>query len=163
MHAQIEQQVSHCIKTANRYFNIEMPIPHVRFNQRGKIAGSAWLHRWELRFNPTLMQDNLSDFISQVVPHEVAHLAVFYLYQGSHNKPKPHGKEWQFIMQEVFACPATTRHSFDISKTQGPRFIYRCNCQTHLLSIIRHNKVQRGKAQYHCTQCGQELIHVDGD
>lgn len=163
MQAQIEKKVSHYINIANRYFDTLIPMPETRFNQRGKVAGSAWLQKWELRFNPILMQDNLSQFLEQVVPHEVAHLVVFYLYQDAAHKPKPHGKEWQFIMQQVFSRPATTRHSFDISKTQGRVFPYRCGCQTHQLTIIRHNKVQRGNASYHCSTCKQALHYAESD
>lgn len=163
MQTQIERQVTHYITIANHYFDIAMPMPKICFNQRGKVAGSAWLQKWEIRFNPVLMQDNLSEFLHQVVPHEVAHLIVFHLYQNSRNKPKPHGKEWKFIMQQVFSRPATTRHNFDISKTQGKTFSYQCGCQTHQLSIIRHNKVQRGTAKYHCYACKQELVYSESD
>ena len=95
MQTQIEQQVTHCITIANRYFDIDMPLPKIRFNQRGKVAGSAWLHSWEVRFNPILMQDNFTEFLQQVVPHEIAHLVVFYLHQNARRRPKPHGKEWK--------------------------------------------------------------------
>lgn len=163
MHSHIQQKVTDYITIANRYFGTCMSVPKINVNQRGKAAGTAWLTRWEVRFNPVLLEDNFTEFLNQVVPHEVAHLVVFDRYQTPHYRPKPHGKEWKFVMETVFSRPAITRHTFDIKKTQGQTFDYNCGCRIHVLTKIRHNKVQRGKARYYCAKCKKELIYTGND
>lgn len=152
---QVTERVKQCITQANRRLNKRLTMPEVRFSQRGKVAGSARLQGWEVRFNPVLLKENPDAFLNEVVPHEVAHLVVFKLF----GKVRPHGREWQVIMQEVFGVAPRTTHSFDVSSVQGQTFLYRCQCSEHLMTVRRHNKVQRGQAHYRCRQCGQTLAH----
>ncbi|WP_268801365.1 SprT family zinc-dependent metalloprotease [Paraglaciecola hydrolytica] len=151
---QVQLQVKHCMDIASGHFKQTFVMPEVRFNQRGKIAGSARLQRNELRFNPVLMKDNLDLFISDVVPHEVCHLLAYSLY----GRVKPHGKEWQGLMSEVFGRKPQTYHMMDVTKVAGQKFTYKCQCGPIQLSIRRHNKVIRKVQQYRCLKCGSQLI-----
>ncbi|MFT6984307.1 MAG: SprT protein [Psychromonas sp.] len=137
-----------CFILAECFFDRPFKRPDYLFNQRGKSAGSAHLQRNIIKFNATLFKHNQDEFINQVVAHEVAHLIVYQLY----GKVRPHGREWQDVMCNVFNCPATTTHSLDISKVIGKQFSYLCLCRTHQLTIRRHNKVLKG-AKYLCTRC----------
>ena len=150
----IVQRVLHCMALASNYFNQAFKAPVIRFNQRGKIAGSARLQRNELRFNKILLKDNLDKFLSDVVPHEVCHLLAFTLY----GRVRPHGKEWQQLMREVFQCRPETYHMMDVSKVTGQKFTYKCQCGPLQLSIRRHNKVVRKIQQYRCLKCGSILV-----
>ncbi|WP_192867868.1 SprT family zinc-dependent metalloprotease [Thaumasiovibrio subtropicus] len=150
---QIIQRVHACIALASHRLNRQFELPSIRFNQRGKIAGSARLQSWELRFNLTLLLENQPAFLDDVVPHEVAHLITYALY----GKVRPHGKEWQQIMLGVFKRPPTTTHNFNITNVQGQLFSYQCQCQLHQLTIRRHRKVQRGEVRYRCRDCGTTL------
>ncbi|MFD2178716.1 SprT family zinc-dependent metalloprotease [Veronia pacifica] len=145
--------VTECITIANETLNTHHPVPDVRFDIRGKTAGMALLQRWQLRFNPILLKENPEAFLREVVPHEVAHLLVYAAF----GKVRPHGKEWQAMMQQVFKVPAKTTHTFDISSVSGKHFIYRCQCDEIPLTIRRHNKVQRQQTQYFCRRCQHPL------
>lgn len=146
--------VTRCYETAELKLNKTFPRPEVTFNQRGKVAGSARLQINQLRFNPVLLADNPAHFLNDVVPHEVSHLIVFQVF----GKVRPHGREWQQMMSEVFDVPPRTRHSMDVSKVQGKTFTYLCGCGPMELSIRRHNKVQRNQQQYICRSCKQTLL-----
>ena len=63
---------------------------------------------------------------------------------------KPHGQEWQAVMTQLFNLPADTCHQFDVESVQGKMFAYQCECQTHYLTIRRHNSIQRDKIAYLC-------------
>lgn len=156
LQSQVIARVEQCIAHANQRLNKRLPMPAVSFRQRGKIAGSARLQGWEVRFNPVLLEENPQAFLDEVVPHEVAHLVTFKLF----GKVRPHGREWQIIMTEVFRIPARTTHSFDVSSVQGTTYPYRCGCSEHQLTVRRHNKVQRNQATYHCRRCQQRLQAV---
>ena len=137
---------------AECFFNRAFERPTYLFNQRGKAAGTAHLQRNIIKINPTLFVNNREEFFQQVIPHEVAHLITFQLY----GRTRPHGKEWQRVMEEVFKRPALTTHQLDIKEVVGKQFSYRCACTTHLLTIRRHNKVLKG-SEYRCKLCQSAL------
>jgi SprT protein len=137
---------------AECFFNRAFSRPAYLFNQRGKSAGSAHLQRNIIKFNPILFTQNKEEFIEQVVPHEVAHIIAYQQY----GKVKPHGKEWQHIMINVFNRPATTTHSLDIKDVIGKQYRYECLCDSHLLTIRRHNNILKG-TKYICKKCGGAL------
>ncbi|CAH0532605.1 Protein SprT [Vibrio stylophorae] len=151
---QVEQALGQWHHIACQYFQKSPPVPEINFALRGKAAGTAHAQRWLIRLNAVLFCDNQTEFVQQVIPHELAHLWAFYLYG---NRQKPHGDAWRAIMTQVFQRPADVTHQFDISASQGERYIYHCACQQHHLTIRRHNKIQRGQTQYRCKTCGETL------
>lgn len=148
----LESQGEDCFIEAECFFDRPFKRPEYLFNQRGRSAGSAHLQRNIIKFNPTLYLHNKDEFLKQVVAHEVAHLITYQLY----GKVRPHGKEWQNIMMQVFNKPAKTTHNLDISDVIGKQFAYQCLCTTHQLTIRRHNKVLKG-ASYLCRKCRAPL------
>ena len=107
-----------------------------------------------IKFNRTLLLENSDEFIRQVVPHELAHLIVYQVF----GRVKPHGQEWQAVMTQLFNLPADTCHQFDVESVQGKMFAYQCECQTHYLTIRRHNRIQRDKIAYLCRKCQGKLV-----
>lgn len=159
--AQLQQQaqdaIVHFIQIASRHFHYEFPTPTLSFKLRGKCAGKAYLEQWEIRLNPILFAENQTDYLSEVIPHEIAHLVTYKLF----GHVKPHGVEWRSLMREVFHLIPKTTHSFNIQSVQGAHFTYQCGCRQHQLTIRRHNKVMRGITNYRCTLCQQELQFID--
>ncbi|MFT5924895.1 MAG: SprT protein [Paraglaciecola sp.] len=149
----IIQKVEQCINHASSYFEQNFRLPKISFNQRGKIAGCARLQTNELRFNPVLLSDNINAFLEEVVPHEVCHLLAYNLF----GKVRPHGKEWQSLMLELFSVKGQTYHQMDVTKVKGKSYTYRCGCGPIELSIRRHNKVLKGQQTYICRKCRGSL------
>ncbi len=149
-----EQAIQHAVHKAEQHFQQTFSKPNLSFKLRGRAAGKAYLLDNQIRLNPVLFVQNEQAFIDDVVPHEVAHLLVFQRY----GKVRPHGAEWQFMMEQVLGVPASTRHQFDVSAVSGKTFEYRCGCDVHQLTVRRHNKVLRKQASYRCRQCGQVLV-----
>jgi SprT protein len=148
----IISQVEFYLNRAQAYFEVTLKQPEILLNQRGMAAGCADLSRWRLRFNPTLYQENREHFLIHTVGHEVAHLVAHALY----GRVPPHGKAWQQIMLNVFELPPNRVHHYAIGSVQGRRVTYRCDCQTHALSIRRHNAIIRGQV-YRCRRCQADL------
>lgn len=153
---QAHKALCHHIDKANQYFGQTFPVPSINFKLKGKTAGKAYLHKWEIRLNPVLFSENKQQFLQEVIPHELAHLLTFKKFV----QVKPHGIEWKSIMEQVFSIPAKTTHNFTVTSVQGKTFEYQCPCNNYPLTIRRHNKVLRGHARYSCKKCNQELIYT---
>ncbi|MDH2998918.1 SprT family protein [Pasteurellaceae bacterium LFhippo2] len=153
---QVQRQLQRDLDKANQFFNKQFTPPTVSYAVRGVKAGVAYLQRNEIRFNPTLLAENGTEFIQQVVPHELAHILVYQQF----GLVQPHGKEWKMMMEQVLGVPAETYHCFDTTSVQGKTFPYSCGCQTHQLSIRRHNAIVRDGRAYICKKCKQPLKAV---
>lgn len=152
---QVQRRLKEDLHRANRFFNKTFITPTVSYSVRGQKAGIAYLERNEIRFNPVLLAENNQTFINQTVPHELAHILVYQQF----GRVAPHGKEWKMMMEEVLNVPAHIYHCFDTRNT-AKHFEYLCDCQTHFLSVRRHNALQQGKRQYICTKCRKPLRSV---
>ena len=138
---------------ANHILKTDYPEPSINYQQRGTTAGSAYCSLWQIRLNARLLLENGQRFIDEVVPHELAHLLVHRHF----GRVEPHGKQWQYMMEKVLNVSANRTHRFDIISVQGKTFPYRCSCQQHMLTIRRHNRIQRGETEYRCRQCREIL------
>ncbi len=135
-----------------------MPRPEVRFDLRGRAAGQAALDGTFLRFNAVLLQDQPQAFLEEVVPHEIAHVAVGVIAP----RARPHGREWRAVMRLLGVEPRRC-HDFDTRRSETRRlrrFEYRCDCDTHALTSIRHNRVLAGTV-YRCRRCGAPLRRIE--
>lgn len=127
-------------------------VPDVSLKLRGECAGRATYST--IRYNPMIASANLQEFITRTVPHEVAHVVDQRLHGSS-----SHGPRWKKIMKD-FGVPATRCHSYSngVVKTRElKRFAYRCECRTHSLTSILHNRMCRGQRRW-CKICRHDLV-----
>ena len=170
----VYQRVQVCLALAGRYFNKEFHYDELCFSLRGRSAGQFVASNktikgqyLKLRFNNALLCRYGDVFIDEVVTHESAHLVVFQHYGTYENGRRvlPHGKQWKYVMRNVFNAEPKVRHQFDIVQEKTKKsYSYICQCdeRVHLLSIVRHNKVLRRKANYQCLDC-RGLLRVYRD
>lgn len=144
------------LQKACKLYHVDFTIIPVSFDLKGRAAGMYRVQRKQrnIRYNPYLFAKYFDDNLATTVPHEVAHYVTDVLF-GLHDI-KPHGTEWRNVMHDFGAKPqVTARYDFTgIPVRQYKRFEYQCGCSSHLLSTVRHNKITRGKARYHCRTCG---------
>ena len=157
--AKLAEQTHNYLDQAKDYFGKSFRLDAIHADIRGKTAGYFRMHRngyTIINFNAALFKRHAEDFLVQTVPHEVAHL-VAYQHYGA--KIRPHGQEWQSIMQ-LFGADVSRCHNYDVHHSEARRyryFQYHCHCQQHSLTAIRHNRILRGQV-YHCKKCHQPLV-----
>lgn len=143
------------LSVANQFFDTIFGEPQIVYRKKGSIAGSALLDKWQIQLNLDMLLENTHQFIEEVIPHELAHLIAYKQFGG---RIAPHGKEWQMVMEQVFHSDARRTHSFNLPEpSKQNRYRYHCQCQEHLLTKIRHQKIQRQQTQYYCKKCGCQL------
>ena len=144
------------LQKAQRLYNVDFSAIPISFDLKGRAAGMYRTHNnhRSIRYNPYLFAKYYDDNLTTTVAHEVAHYISDVLF-GLRNI-KPHGKEWRSIMRDFNISPqATGRYDLSgIPVRQQKRFAYQCDCTTHKLSTVRHNRIIKGKARYHCRTCG---------
>jgi SprT protein len=72
-----------------------------------------------------------------------------------------HGRYWKSVMLTVFNVDPTRTHSYDISAVKTKKyemFTYKCQCRTHKMTKIRHNRVMRNTQRYFCNYCKTLLV-----
>jgi len=136
-------------------FNTRLPYLPVTFDLRGKCAGmykAVGDHRL-IRYNPWIFAKYFKESFSNTVPHEVAHYVVHTIW-GSKGV-KPHGQEWRDTMLALGVSPRVTNNYdlTDVPQRNYRRYRYRCDCKTHELTIIRHQKIVHQGARYYCKSC----------
>lgn len=154
------EEVARYQKMVATEFSIEVPAIQVRFDLIGGTVGMYCNKRNErsFRFNSYLFSKFWQENIDNTIPHEVAHYASDLLFD--YRRIRPHGREWQAIMRFFGAEPSRTCQ-FDLTgipKRKMRRFNYYCRCDTHQLSAVRHNRVERGQQRYVCRRCRSELV-----
>jgi SprT protein len=138
-----------------------IPKIDIRFDLTGLTAGQAVIlgRKHIIRYNLQMARSQPEVFITETVPHEVAHVVTNVLF----GRIKPHGKEWRSIMA-FFGIPEPERcHNFDMQDVHvrgQRRWPYACDCTTHQLSTTRHYRVLRGTQKYLCRNCGKPLRYT---
>lgn len=168
---QQEQQVIDAtrryIDSGNQLLALDCDYLPVVFDLRGRAAGMFKISRGQarIRYNPWLFARYFEENYRTTIPHEVAHYLIYRQYAGS---VRPHGREWQALMQ-AFSADSRRTVDFDlhgVPQRHYRRYPYACGCRTHELTSRRHLRIKRREARYHCRQCG-DLIrpaagHIEG-
>jgi len=152
------QRTWRLLDLASRRFGANLLRPEIRFDLKGKAAGQVRTtsgHHCVVRYNSSLLQRYSQEFLKRTVPHESAHVVTFHLFGPG---VQPHGREWHAIMK-LFGAPPDRCHNYDVRGMEVRRlrrYQYRCECRTHQLTSIRHNRIGSGQV-YLCRQCGSPL------
>lgn len=164
-HQSLIEQASHLtrslIQKAETHYRIRIPLRDIRFDLKGRSAGMAVFPRHGrpyIRYNRLMLSKQPEEFLSQTLPHEVAHLVARRLHGSG---IRPHGDEWKRVMA-FFGAKANRCHNFtlvDGHYRQLQRFSYACQCRQHELTSIRHNRVLKG-TRYLCRSCGEPLRQI---
>lgn len=155
--AMVHTKLDQLLANASAMFGKQFVKPTVTFDLKGRAAGQARTDN-VIRFNKVLLQENVDTFLETTVPHELAHILALKLF-GTF----AHDKYWKHVMVKLGAEPKRC-HSYDTtnSRTRSVKkeYLYKCGCKTHMLTSIRHNRIQKENVAYRCASCSQKLVRV---
>lgn len=144
-------------RRARDFYRLDLPPATLDFSLRGRCAGQARVGSDGLpllRLNLALLADNREDYLAVTIPHEVAHLVVFWPFRNRRTRPRPHGPEWQAVMRDCFGLEPVRCHAYRTTPARVvPRpFLYACDCREHRLTALLHRRLRRaGSAS--CRRC----------
>lgn len=173
-------QVRRYIETASKLYNWHFTMPRVRFDLTGKVGGWAKSSTWELNFNEGLMVDNVTDYLNNTVPHEVAHLvdgklfrrdpeglsAIRFTRSGRPRRAKRdiHGASWRKVMKDFGIENAERCHEMDVSATRRvvtkTRAEYKCHCGLAggTLTVKMHRQIQSMGSRRYWKKCKHTIL-----
>lgn len=158
----IYSEVRKYVEKANTELGCTLPMPKVTFsNSMTTVAGNARRKNgvYEIRFSRQIIEMNdLTKFLATTVPHEVAHLCQYDLYNTG-----DHGTTFYRIMHRFGVQTPTRCHTYQIPESNRQRntFLYKCPCgYTFNFSAVRHNRALRG-TKYRHSSCGNQMHPVD--
>ena len=159
---QVTEKVNETVSKLNAIYKFQMATPNIYYDVKGVHAGFAKFKTWSIHFNPILAHENWESFITEIVPHEVCHIAVWHWCKYFKKSiPKPHGVKWKTMMLEVGVTPNRT-HNYDVSNVRAKKikeFQYFCTCATPIIvSSIIHNRILKGDL-YRCRKCHESLAN----
>lgn len=166
MELRIHEKIEESFKKAEAFYGRSFSRPkHIVFKTKGTSGGHCCYGRSELMFQIELAKNHAEDFISQTVPHEVAHWIDVERYGYERTRTGRyvhHGRTWKYIMRHVYGLNPDRCHSYDVSTVvtkQQERHNYTCNCgQSHVVSTTIHNRIMNGK-KYRCRICRTNLVY----
>jgi SprT protein len=102
----------------------------VEFSARlSRSLGLCYPQRDLIRLNPVLLKAENREVLNETLVHEAAHLVAYWRHGG---RIRPHGHQWQSLMQLADLPPrATIRHTKikSLPPVRRARYLYRHRCQ----------------------------------
>jgi SprT protein len=140
------------------HFNIETdkPVPAVKFDLHGQVAGMAQIHKHLLRYNSYMLEHNFYEFLSQVVPHEVAHIVAHLIDYNT----TAHGNIWKQVMR-FYGCEPVRCHNFSTEPITKriKRVAVTCTGCGHIYHITPKKwlKITSPRSQASCSICRAKI------
>lgn len=154
-----EQRIYDMLAKAEEVFNIEFGDVQINWKEKGLAAG--WAKRikgvYTLDFSIEACKLHPDHFFNDTVPHEVAHLVTYA--NGVYGS---HGPKWKSICIQL---GGTGKRCHDLKLTPARRtrkWKYRDSLGGYqVISTVRHNKLQKAKAQGYKWKSGAEISKRD--
>ena len=155
----VEDKMRECYAIAAKHYKLSFEFPEVRYDITSWTGGLAYFKRNLIRFNLILLVENEEEYIATTVPHEVAHLIAYKVWENDKTPNKkrmmPHGKIWKDVMA-VLNTPPRVTHNYDVSSIQ--RRGYRRSLTPH---VNRADRVIRMMSRLDSTELLKIKSEID--
>jgi SprT protein len=144
---QVKDKCAEVFAKATELYGVDCSAVAINFNLRGRVAGSASRQGYyngpqkhTLEFNKDLIDRELDTILTDVVPHEIAHIVCFMNPRLGSN----HDAGWAHVCRKLGGTGSRT-HSMQIVFGKGKTYEYTTTAGVAIrLSEQRHKAVQKG-------------------
>lgn len=154
-------RVKECFQIAKKQTRTPFRFEGVKFFSRSSTAGYVIPVRDNVVYlNFELFKRNEKEFMSTIIPHEVAHIVADKLHPSF--RRKPHSIAWKNVMREVFNLKPERCHKLNTDGigVKRKKFLYICSCAKHTIGETRHKKISQSGKKYVCNACKKELVFL---
>jgi SprT protein len=158
LHREALDKFSNAFPELSDKVKLNFPVKIELSTRLRSCAGKAHLGKNIIKLHYRLLKDKPDELRSTYL-HELAHL----ITKRIHGRVQSHGYQWKRIAIAI-GDSGERCHSMDVSefKRKQRRFLYTCDCNTHELTVRRHNAHQRGNSSYHCRIC-KAVLRLKGE
>jgi SprT protein len=156
--SEVIEAIENYVTLGNKLFATQMRMPNADFSLRGRVGGIYSSKTHSIGVNMVLLAENIQDYLSQIIPHEVAHAFQRHIYGSVYygKRVMPHGNEWKRIMIKFGKDPKRC-HNYDTENAKVRKvardYEYVCDCRTHHLTALMHKKISVQHKNYKCLKC----------
>ena len=139
-----------------------IPIPPLIFKRLGTPVGMCHMDILKgntVFINPDFFEKDYSGQLNETLPHEVAHHVTEVLFGW---RARSHGYQWRMVMSWIGA-DSSRCHNMDVTSARLRQvdrpFKYLCGCKVHMLTRLKHDRIQSHGKRYVCRLCRKTLVY----
>lgn len=147
---EVEEKVKEIVEWAKQNYPLNGQLDNIQivYDLHGRVAGKACYGSNKIRVNPIALKLNYNDMLEKTIPHEVAHLIAYHIYNC-----KDHSYDWKKVMVKMGLSPKRC-HDYNLPYAKGgQRYLATCNCSEHYITKGMAEKI----GKYKCKDCGSRL------
>ena len=147
-HQQIRDRVEQLRVLSNTRYNVALPTIDIHIDIRGRVAGMALRRgsKYWIRLHVDMVGDHrFTHIITEVIPHEVAHLVCLAKYGIVHGRGHP--DTWKQICMDLGGS-GKTYHTIPVDYISGTYYYTSTAGDVVPVSGHLHTKIQNGKRYY---------------
>ena len=159
LEAKVEEELMELVLNLPEHIYSKLPKMQVHYFNKSPTAGRAQ-GTCRIYLNRDLLHTHPAEQLYDTLPHELAHCIVHAIHD---HRCKPHGAEWQDIMQLLGREP-TRCHRMeqpDLVRKKQNRHTYVCACNEHHLSTTLHHQIIIKGRNRKCSRCKTPLTYKD--
>ena len=157
--AKVEEELMELVLNLPEHIYSKLPKMQVHYFNNSPTAGRA-IGTYRIELNRDLLGQHPGEMINETLPHELAHCIVHAIHD---HRCKPHGAEWQDIMQLLGREP-TRCHRMEqpnLKRKKQKRHAYECGCTIHMVTTAKHHKMIMKGQERSCNRCKGTLTYKD--
>jgi len=145
--------------------NLKLSVSDVKIslNLRGRTGGQArylGYMDYELRFNAQAIEEHIDFVISEIIPHEIAHI----ICRSKPSLGKNHDRGWVRVAERL-GCSGSRTHPLPLSRAKSAvKHVYMVQGNEIKLGATQHKRLQTRKQTYSVKGVmGMRKIRIEPD
>ena len=156
----VREEIKRCIEEGKRLFNVDLSVVQVRYDLRGKTAGTAGARGFAgarsyfVRLNHQMINgEGFDHIVGSTISHEYAHIICYMRPELG----RGHDYGWKSVHRKMGGTGKRT-HNVDVHANLGCYIYTTDRGVTVEVGKTQHNKLQRGRVLYYTCKYGKGVF-----